>query len=149
MITKIDIVRTADSIGKTLEEHEIQKIIELYPEWEKQDPTATWNLIIEDLIYFIISERNEKQKFNVDDNFADFCIKKNREIVLEELSDEQLLHIVDELQKSEWEEDSIIRKLSAQFYGKSDLLCIAMLPHKILPEVAKRMKCYSPHIDKK
>lgn len=57
-IDKTDVVRTASAIGKTLKEYEVQRIIELYPEWEKQDPTATWNLIVEDLVYFVIAERN-------------------------------------------------------------------------------------------
>ena len=58
-IDKGDVVRTASSIGKSLKEYEIQRVIGLYPEWEKQDPTATWNLIVEDLIYFVLSERDE------------------------------------------------------------------------------------------
>jgi len=58
-IDKEDIIRIAKSIGIDIKEYEIQRIIGLYPEWEKQDPTATWNLIVEDLIYFVTSERTE------------------------------------------------------------------------------------------
>jgi Ca2+-binding EF-hand superfamily protein len=57
-ILKEDIIRIAKSIGKSLTDKEVEKVLEEYPAWEKQDPTATWNLIIEDIVYFVISERD-------------------------------------------------------------------------------------------
>jgi Ca2+-binding EF-hand superfamily protein len=55
-IDKEDIKRIAKSIGKSLTDEQVNQILEEYPNWEKQDPTATWNLIVEDLVYFVTTE---------------------------------------------------------------------------------------------
>lgn len=52
-IEREDVIRVAESIGKTLTEEQIDQVLEEYPSWEEQDPTATWNLIVEDLVYFV------------------------------------------------------------------------------------------------
>jgi hypothetical protein len=69
-------------------------------------------------------------------------------IVLKELSDSQLLEIVKELQKETFEENSIVRKLAIQFFGSDSVNRILQISIIILPVVAERMKCYSPHIEK-
>lgn len=56
MIEREDITRVAESIGKKLTDEQVDQIIEEYPAWAEQDPTATWNLIIEDLVYFVTME---------------------------------------------------------------------------------------------
>ncbi len=73
---------------------------------------------------------------------------ENQEIiVLENLSDEELLNIVAELENSFVDEDSILRVLAKQFFGDDTLLNINLIPNKVLPVVAQRMKYYSPHIN--
>lgn len=54
MIDKQDVLSVARSIDKTLTDEQIEDVLEEYPAWAKQDPTATWNLIVEDLIYFVL-----------------------------------------------------------------------------------------------
>jgi hypothetical protein len=56
MIEKNDIIRIAKSVGKHLTDSQVNTVIELYPEWARQDPTATWNLIVEDIVYFVTSD---------------------------------------------------------------------------------------------
>lgn len=56
MIEREDVLSVARSIDKTLTDKQIDLILEEYPSWAKQDPTATWDLIIEDLIYFAYIE---------------------------------------------------------------------------------------------
>jgi len=50
-IDKEDVIRTAEIIGISVTDDLINQIIEEYPSWVEQDPTATWNLIIEDMLY--------------------------------------------------------------------------------------------------
>ena len=57
-ITKQDIIDVATSIHKELTEEEIQDILENYWWNQKEDPTATWNLVVEDMIYFVILHRD-------------------------------------------------------------------------------------------
>lgn len=56
-ISKEDVVDIATSIGKVLTDEEIQDIVESYWWNQEEDPTATWNLVVEDMIYFIILHR--------------------------------------------------------------------------------------------
>lgn len=54
-ITPEDIKNVAKRIKQEVTDEEIEKIIEEYPAAEEQDPTATWDLIVEELIYQIKS----------------------------------------------------------------------------------------------
>lgn len=54
MIEKDDVLQVAKSIGQDLSEEQIQEVINLYSSEEDQDPTATWDLIVEKIIYDII-----------------------------------------------------------------------------------------------
>lgn len=56
-ISKEDVIDVATSIGKVLTDEEIQDIVENYPWMQEQDPTGTWNLVVEDMIYFLILHR--------------------------------------------------------------------------------------------
>ena len=64
-------------------------------------------------------------------------------IILEELSNAELLQIVDEFQKEVWEDDSIVRTLAKQFFGGDSLTQIMFVPLKVLPVIAERVKGYS------
>ena len=67
-------------------------------------------------------------------------------VILEELSDAELLQIVDECQKDGWEDNSIVRTLAKQFFGGDSLTQMMFVSLKFLPVVAERMRCYSPHL---
>lgn len=54
MIEKEDVLQVANSIGKILTEEQIQEVISLYSSEEDEDPSATWDLIVEKIIYDII-----------------------------------------------------------------------------------------------
>jgi hypothetical protein len=54
-IDREDVLRIAKSIGKILTYEQSNQILELYPDWQSQDITATWDLIVEDLVYFVIA----------------------------------------------------------------------------------------------
>lgn len=56
------------------------------------------------------------------------------------LSNEELLAIVDELQNTTFEKDSIVRVLAKQYFGSDSLPKIVLLPYKLLPIVSKRLK---------
>ncbi|GIV43912.1 MAG: hypothetical protein KatS3mg035_1035 [Bacteroidia bacterium] len=55
MITTEDVKSVAYQIKVILSEKQIKDVIALYPEEQEQDPTATWNLVVEKIIYDIIS----------------------------------------------------------------------------------------------
>jgi hypothetical protein len=60
MITKNDVTRIAESIGKTLTDEQTQWVIDEYSNWGKQDITATWDLIVEDMIYYVTTPVSEE-----------------------------------------------------------------------------------------
>lgn len=50
-LSKQDVISVASSIGITLTTEQISEVLQLYPEDQKQDPTATWDLVVENIIY--------------------------------------------------------------------------------------------------
>ena len=67
-------------------------------------------------------------------------------VIVENLNDAELLAIVDECQKDSWDENSIIRTLSKQYFGGDSLTQMMFVANKLLPIVAERMRCYSHHL---
>ena len=51
MITKEDVIRVAKDIQISPTDKIVEKIIEEYPDWEISDPTSTWDLIVENMLY--------------------------------------------------------------------------------------------------
>lgn len=68
-------------------------------------------------------------------------------IILEELSDSELLSIADECQKDTWDENNIVRILAKQYFGGDSLTQMMLVSFKLLPVIAERMKRYSPHLE--
>ena len=52
-ITKQNVIEVADSISIKLTDDQINEVIEMYPFDQEQDPTATWDLVVENIIYSI------------------------------------------------------------------------------------------------
>ena len=67
-------------------------------------------------------------------------------VILEELNDAELLEIVNDLQGETLAESSIVRQLAKQYFGGDSLTQMMFVALKVLPIVAERMKCYSPHL---
>jgi hypothetical protein len=57
MITRLDVIEVANSLGFELTEAEIDEVLTIYPAEEDNDPTATWDLIVENCIYNVINNR--------------------------------------------------------------------------------------------
>ena len=57
-ITKDDIKNVASSLGMVITESEVTWVLECYRDSHRQDPTATWDLIVEDIIYQIPRIKN-------------------------------------------------------------------------------------------
>lgn len=51
MISKEDILDVAKPLGVTLTNTEIEWVRLCYDDSQRQDPTANWSLVVEDLIY--------------------------------------------------------------------------------------------------
>lgn len=56
-IQKEDVVQVATSIKQTLTKEEIQEVLTRYPSEQRDDPEATWNLVVEKIVYDLIDER--------------------------------------------------------------------------------------------
>ena len=69
-------------------------------------------------------------------------------IDIENLSDEELLFLVEEIDSLHVAEDSLLRKVASQYFGSNNTMDFIRVGMLILPIIAKRMKHYSPHIDK-
>ena len=52
-ITKQNVIEVADSISIKLTDDQINEVLEMYPFDQEQDPTATWDLVVENIIYSI------------------------------------------------------------------------------------------------
>jgi hypothetical protein len=50
-ITKEDVYKIANDLSIGITDEQVKQILELYPIGAKEDETATWDLIVEDLIY--------------------------------------------------------------------------------------------------
>jgi len=47
----------ANSVNIQLTDDEVKEVIERYPDEAKNDPTATWELIVENVVYQVVNER--------------------------------------------------------------------------------------------
>jgi len=57
-ITKEDVKDVASEIGLVITETEADWVLLCYEDYARQDPTATWNLIVEDIIWNIPRLKN-------------------------------------------------------------------------------------------
>lgn len=63
-ITKEDVLKVANSLKIQLTEKEIDQILREYDAHAQGDPMATWDIIVEDMIYHItLHERLEPDRF--------------------------------------------------------------------------------------
>ena len=53
-ISEIDVVVVANSIKKSLTTEQVNQVLAMYADEEESDPSATWNLIIENCIYQVL-----------------------------------------------------------------------------------------------
>lgn len=63
-VTKGDIVNVATSIHVVLTEKEIEWALLCYEDAQRQDPTGSWNLVVEDLVYQAVNFRKETGSFD-------------------------------------------------------------------------------------
>lgn len=69
-------------------------------------------------------------------------------IVLENLTDHELLKIANDLQSANIGESGLLKRLAKQFFGGESLMQILFVAHILLPVIAERMKQYSPELDR-
>ena len=50
-IAKEDVYKIANSLSIGITDEQVKQVLELYPIAAKEDTTATWDLIVENLIY--------------------------------------------------------------------------------------------------
>jgi hypothetical protein len=60
-IGRQDVMLVASSIKKNLTEQQIGQVLSMYNHEEESDPTATWNLIVENCIYQVIDDKKTVQ----------------------------------------------------------------------------------------
>jgi len=53
-ISEIDVVVVANSIKKSLTTEQVNQVLAMYADEEESDPSATWNLIVENCIYQVL-----------------------------------------------------------------------------------------------
>jgi hypothetical protein len=57
LLSEEDVKSVAASISQNLTPEEKQGVLKRYPAQQDQDQTASWHLVIEDVIYQIVNER--------------------------------------------------------------------------------------------
>jgi hypothetical protein len=62
MITRDDIINVATSVGITLTEKEIEWVLLCYEDAQRQDPSGTWNLVVEDLCHQAVEFRRKQEE---------------------------------------------------------------------------------------
>ena len=70
------------------------------------------------------------------------------EIKVEELSDTELLSLVEDIDSRYVSEDALLRKLALQYFGSDNTMNFIRVGMLILPIIAERMRNYSPYIIK-
>lgn len=61
-ITKEDIINVATSVSITLTDKEIEWVLLCYEDAQRQDPSGTWNLVVEDLAYQAVNFRKYQEE---------------------------------------------------------------------------------------
>ena len=87
-------------------------------------------------------EKDKRVKYGV--RIKNDLINDDKKINLDELSDLELIKIARELQNETFDDDSIIRKLTIQFFGGDSVTQMMFLALKLLPIITDRMSSYSP-----
>jgi hypothetical protein len=54
-----DVVKVANSVGINLSPQEVKEVIERYPDEQEQDPSGTWNLVVEHICHCIVADRED------------------------------------------------------------------------------------------
>lgn len=60
MITPEDVQGVADFLKRKLTQDQIQKVVELYPGEQEEDPSAVWYLVVEKIIYDLVENLEPK-----------------------------------------------------------------------------------------
>ena len=55
-IDRVDVIAVAAELSITLTEEQMNKVLHMYLHEEECDPSATWNLIVENCIYNVIND---------------------------------------------------------------------------------------------
>lgn len=53
-IRKDDVILVSHSIKKSLTPEQVNQVLAMYADEEESDPSATWNLIVENCIYQVL-----------------------------------------------------------------------------------------------
>jgi hypothetical protein len=63
-ITKEDVKDVASNIGAIITEPEAEWALACYQNAQRQDPTGTWNLVVENLIYQLLNMRDDRELYD-------------------------------------------------------------------------------------
>jgi len=75
MIQKEDVENVATVIKQTLDDAEIAEVLDRYPSEQDEDPSATWNLVVENIIHNIVNNRKKPELS--EKNLTEFLKKAN------------------------------------------------------------------------
>ena len=50
-----DVLKVANDLGLSILPFDINRVLEMYPSEQRNDPTASWNLVVENCIYQILN----------------------------------------------------------------------------------------------
>ena len=59
MLDSSDVIRVSNSIGVVLNVNEIKQVIEDHSNECENDPTGTWDLVVENQIYTLVNDREK------------------------------------------------------------------------------------------
>lgn len=89
-VNESDVRNVADQINVAVTDEQISKVLEMYDDESDNDPTATWDLIVENCIYTIVkhSEHKHENRMTQDElitNLVDFemgCLGSRDTLIL-------------------------------------------------------------------
>lgn len=122
MIGKIDIGQVAESIGVELSDTDMNWVLECYRDAQRQDPSGTWNLVVEDLIHQLVEMRDdseERRDFGNDDEPENLTIRitgggtrKDISLALSHISKAILTTPIEDLDGCEWEDCTLMTEVN-------------------------------------
>lgn len=57
-VTRQDVFDVAKSLFMSLNSKQVTEILEMYESEQKSDPTATWDLVVENCIYVVLNNKS-------------------------------------------------------------------------------------------
>ena len=112
VIEKIDIKNVAISINVELTDSEIEWVLTSYADAQRQDPSGTWNLVVEDLVHQCVNMRDDSTNLII--KITGGGTRKDISKALKLISKSILITPIEDIDGSEWEDCTLMTEINVE-----------------------------------